>query len=238
MLLKINYSGNVARISKTCYSGLMQVPNYKGVTSPTNTDDSMLQQLKIKPAFLSAWLRNPRQVGAVLPSSGGLTNAMAAQVNPETGLTIELGAGTGAVTSALLDKGVDPERLVVVEKDQILAKKLEHHFPTLKVLEGDAARLQQLLKQASLGLADNVVSSLPLLSMRSHTRIRVLSEIFNSLHPEGKLIQFTYSPAPPIPDRLANSLQVSGKRIDRIFLNFPPAHVWVYKRATPASFNS
>ncbi|MES9863000.1 MAG: rRNA adenine N-6-methyltransferase family protein [Candidatus Thiodiazotropha sp. LLP2] len=198
----------------------------------------MLQQLKIKPDFLSAWLRNPRQVGAVLPSSDCLTNAMAAQVNNNNGLTIELGAGTGAVTSALLNQGVSPEKLVVVEKDQILANKLARHFPTLTVLEGDAARLQQLLKQSELGLADNVISSLPLLSMRSHTRIRVLSEIFNSLHPEGKLVQFTYSMKPPIHERLANALQVCGNRIDRVLWNLPPANVWVYTRAKPNTFNS
>ncbi|MEJ2612970.1 MAG: hypothetical protein P8179_23650 [Candidatus Thiodiazotropha sp.] len=183
----------------------------------------------MKPVFLSAWLRNPLQVGAVVPSSEVLTNAMAAQISLGSGLTVELGAGTGAVTSALLTRGVTSDRLIVVEKDHILAGKLALKYPELTVLQGDAARLQQLLRQSELGLVDNVVSSLPLLSMRSHTRIRVLSGIFNSLQPEGKLVQFTYSPRPPIPDRLASSLRVAGKRIDLIIWNLPPAHVWVYK---------
>jgi phosphatidylethanolamine/phosphatidyl-N-methylethanolamine N-methyltransferase len=196
---------------------------------------TMLSQLKIKPEFLSAWLRNPRQVGAILPSSGGLTNAMAAQVDKRSGLTIELGAGTGVVTSALLEKGISPEQLVVVEKDKILAGRLAHRFPSLTILEGDAARLQQLLRQSDLAAAYNVVSSLPLLSMRTHTRIRVLSEIFNSLHPDGKLIQFTYSLTPPIPDQLACSLQVNGHKIDRILWNLPPANIWVYRRNQPLS---
>jgi phosphatidylethanolamine/phosphatidyl-N-methylethanolamine N-methyltransferase len=160
---------------------------------------------------------------------------MAAQVNDDRGLTVELGAGTGAVTAALLERGLTPERLVVVEKDRILAKKLARLFPSLTVLEGDAARLQQLLKQSELGPIHNVVSSLPLLSMRSHTRVRVLAEIFNSLQPEGKLVQFTYSPRPPIPERLALSLRVKGNRIDRVMWNLPPAHVWVYKRTQNAS---
>ena len=190
---------------------------------------TVLRKLKIKPDFLSAWLRNPRQVGAVLPSSGGLTDAMAAQISEHPGLTVELGAGTGAVTSALLIRGLPPDRLILVEKDRILAKKLAHHFPSLQVLQGDAARLQQLLGASKLGPADNVVSSLPLLSMRSHTRIRVLAQIFNSLRPEGKLVQFTYSPRPPIPERLAASLGVEGKRIGRIMWNLPPAYVWVYR---------
>ncbi|MCU7851671.1 MAG: methyltransferase [Candidatus Thiodiazotropha sp. (ex Monitilora ramsayi)] len=190
----------------------------------------MSQRLKVRPRFLSAWLRNPRQVGAVLPSSDGLTQTMAAQVDRGTGLTVELGAGTGAVTSALLTRGVTPDRLIVVEKDQILAAELARHFPALRVLEGDAARLRKLLRRSALGLADNVVSSLPLLSMRTHTRIRVLAQIFAILHPEGKLVQFTYSPRPPVPVRLAYALGVEGERIERVFWNLPPANVWVYKR--------
>lgn len=186
--------------------------------------------LKVRPNFLSAWLRNPKQVGAVLPSSDGLTNTMAAQVNRGPGLTIELGAGTGAVTSALLSRGIKPDHLVLVEKDRILAKELDHHFPALRVLEGDAARLQQLLQRSGLGLADNVVSSLPLLSMRTLTRIRVLSQVFAILQPDGKLVQFTYSPRPPVPERLAHSLGITGKRIERVLWNLPPANVWVYKR--------
>jgi phosphatidylethanolamine/phosphatidyl-N-methylethanolamine N-methyltransferase len=190
----------------------------------------MSRIFKIEPDFISAWLRNPRQIGAVLPSSGGLTQAMAAQINRNHGLTVELGAGTGAVTSALLSRGVTPERLILVEKDKILAQKLAHHFPKLRVLQGDAAHLPKLLKDSHLGLVDNVVSSLPLLSMRSHTRIRILAQIFNSLHPDGKLVQFTYSPRAPIPKSLATSLKVEGIRMKRILFNVPPAHVWVYKR--------
>ncbi|MCG7870363.1 MAG: hypothetical protein B6D70_10650 [gamma proteobacterium symbiont of Stewartia floridana] len=186
--------------------------------------------MKAKPDFISAWMRNPRQVGALFPSSDCLAQAMAAQVNSMNGLTIELGAGTGAVTSALLDRGINPKRLLVVEKDQILADRLTCQFPSLSILAGDASRLQQLLKQNQLGLAESVVSSLPLLNMRIHTRIRVLSGIFNSLSHDGKLIQYTYSPAPPIPKQLASSMGVHGFRIDRILWNFPPAHVWVYRR--------
>lgn len=48
--------------------------------------------------FLSAWLRNPMQTGALLPSGSGLARAMAAQVVPGPGMVVELGTGTGVIT--------------------------------------------------------------------------------------------------------------------------------------------
>ena len=190
----------------------------------------MSLSLGLKPHFLSAWLRNPMQMGAVLPSSNGLASAMAAQVAPGTALTLELGAGTGAVTAALLSSGIDPQNLVVVEKDVKLAGQLNRRFPGLRVLAGDATRLRTLLAITGGGQVDTVVSSLPLLSMRAYARTRVLAEIFAVLKPGGSLVQFTYSPKPPIPVSLADALQIGGQRVSRVFRNLPPATVWVYSR--------
>lgn len=185
-----------------------------------------------KSHFLSAVLRNPMQVGAILPSSNGLTSIMADQIHHGSGITIELGPGTGAVTSALLSRGINPEQLLLIEKDHILAQTLSCQFPELRVLEGDAARLRQLLQRLTLGPIDNVVSSLPLLNMRRHTRLRILKQISSLLQPEGKFIQFTYSPRPPITERQSHSLDINGVRTGRVLWNLPPAHVWVYRKTT------
>lgn len=194
----------------------------------------MSQSLRLRPHFLSAWLRNPMQMGAVLPSSEGLASAMAAQVNNDQGLTLELGAGTGAVTSALLARGIAPDHLILVEKDRLLVRALASHFPQLRVISGDAGRLSRLFGGSGLGPVDTVVSSLPLLSMRSITRTRVLAQTFAILRPEGRLVQFTYSPRPPIPPAIAAALGVEGRRVDRVMWNFPPANVWVYTRVRAA----
>ncbi len=190
----------------------------------------MSLSLGLKPHFWSAWLRNPRQVGAVLPSSDGLAAAMAAQVAGGNGVTLELGAGTGAVTAALLASGIDPDRLIVVEKDARLAAQLARRLPMLGIRAGDATRLRKLLDAGPNAFVDTVVSSLPLLSMRAFTRTRVLAEIFSVLKPGGSLVQFTYSPKAPIPPSLAEALGVTGHRVARVLCNLPPANVWVYTR--------
>ena len=64
--------------------------------------------------FLAAWFRNPRQAGALLPSGSRLAQAMAAQVDLGRGLVVELGVGTGAITRALIARGVTPEQLILV----------------------------------------------------------------------------------------------------------------------------
>lgn len=176
------------------------------------------------------------QMGAVLPSSDGLASAMAAQVPDEALLTLELGAGTGAVTSALLARGIRPDRLLVVEKDKRLAAELARRIPALRVLVGDATHLRRLLGVAHPHPArvDYVVSSLPLFGMRAFTRTRVLAEIFAVLRPSGFLVQFTYSPKPPIPAPLAESLGVQGQRVERVYRNLPPASVWLYARRDEA----
>ena len=77
-----------------------------------------IQKLGLRPevVFAREWARSPRLAGAVCPSGSALAEAMAARVPAGTGLVVDLGAGTGAVTAALLKKGIAAHRIVVVEQ--------------------------------------------------------------------------------------------------------------------------
>src|SRR5216683_1939798 len=84
--------------------------------------------------FFVRWLQAPHRIGAVAPSSRHLGRAMARQVlSAGPGPIIELGGGTGSVTKALLEAGIAPERLIVVERDEKLHRILRAHFPKLRV---------------------------------------------------------------------------------------------------------
>ncbi len=180
--------------------------------------------------FVGAWLRRPREVGAVVPSGRVLCERMAAEVDPARGLVVELGAGTGSVTGALLRSGVPSARLIPVEKDEALARALKRRYPRLRVLHGDATRLRALLRQHDIAAPATIVSSLPLLSLRVWQRLRVLKEIAALLPTDGLLVQFTYSPRPPIDPSLARALGLEGRRARRVLKNLPPASVWVYRK--------
>src|SRR3954471_6068666 len=82
--------------------------------------------------FLKRWLRRPLAMGAVVPSGRLLAEAMARatlrEIGGRGGHVIELGAGTGRVTKALLAAGIPGNRLALVERDPELAAFLRRHF--------------------------------------------------------------------------------------------------------------
>ena len=184
--------------------------------------------------FLRRWLQNPRAVGAVVPSGRSLAGAMAAEIDLEAqGAVVELGGGTGNVTAALLVAGVAPQDIVVVERDRGFAKVIAARFPDVRVLQGDAADLRRLLRDAGVGPVKAVVSGLPLLSIPDRICLRIIAEAIEALTDDGVLVQFTYGPASPVSRRILTRLGLEARRASWVVDNFPPASVWRY-RASPA----
>jgi phosphatidylethanolamine/phosphatidyl-N-methylethanolamine N-methyltransferase len=182
--------------------------------------------------ILKLWLKNPMKIGTVAPSSPELAGAMARQIPPGVtegkGYVVELGGGTGPVTRAILEAGVPPDRLIVIERDPILHKHLTERYPNVRVLLGDAMHLQQLLRREGVAPVRAVVSSLPLLVMKKAIQHRIGAQIFAVLEPDAPLIQFTYGLFSPLKNR--RRLGVSGGVKDRVLQNIPPASVWLYRR--------
>lgn len=181
--------------------------------------------------FLLAALRSPRAIGSIIPSSRGLAKAMASAVDiSRDGAVIELGAGTGVVTQALLNAGIAPEHLIVIERDEPLHQVLVAHFPQLTILRADAMALDTVLAAQGISKVNAVVSSLPFLSMPKEVRLTIQRHIATALGRDGMLIQFTYGPKSPISPEILREYHLHGKRIKLVVANVPPAHVWLYRR--------
>jgi len=181
--------------------------------------------------FIAAWLRSPLKIGALLPSSRSLARAMAAEVDIEKpGVIVELGAGTGAVTQALLQVGIAPARLVVIERDERLHALMSAQFPHLNVLCADAAQMDTVLAELGIAGISAIVSSLPLLSMPRLVRQAIEHHMLTLIGDDGLLIQFTYGPRSPISRHQLRKYQMQGRRMKLVVANVPPAHVWVYRR--------
>ncbi len=178
--------------------------------------------------FIRSWLEKPLTMGAVTPSGRMLARAMARYVDPDTdGPVVELGPGTGPVTEALIAQGVTPDRLVLVEFNRHFCDILRDRYPEATVVQGDAYQLGWLLRDVLSQRAAAVVSGLPLVTKPMRMRMRLLRDALQLLNPAAPFVQFTYAVAPPIP---RNASGVSTEASERIWLNFPPARVWVYRK--------
>jgi phosphatidylethanolamine/phosphatidyl-N-methylethanolamine N-methyltransferase len=178
--------------------------------------------------FIRSWIEKPLTTGAVTPSGKALARTMAAYVDPQRpGPIIELGPGTGPVTEALVAQGVDPSRLVLVEFDPTFCRLLRDRYPQATVVQGDAYSLKRLLAGIMQQPAAAVVSGLPLFTKPLRMRLRLLFEAFGLMSVGAPFVQFTYNAVPPIPKRLE---RVRAEASERIWMNIPPARVWVYRR--------
>jgi phosphatidylethanolamine/phosphatidyl-N-methylethanolamine N-methyltransferase len=180
--------------------------------------------------FLREWLANPQGTGSVAPSSPQLGAAMARWLprNPES-YVLELGPGTGAVTDALLKRGLREDRLVAIEFNENLAKLLRKRFPRAHIINGDAWKLDSLLKDLpqpveSVGA---VISSLPLLNFPKEKADALAQKIRAVLEPRGRYVQYSYH---IVSDRSRGGEDFRLLASKIVWLNFPPARVSVFQK--------
>src|SRR5580692_2174145 len=178
--------------------------------------------------FIRSWIERPLSTGAVAPSGKILARTMARYVDPSSsGPVVELGPGTGPVTEALVAAGVDPSRLVLVEFNPTFCRLLRTRYPEATLVQGDAYSMRRLLESLLLEPAAAVVSGLPLMTKPIKMRLRLLRDAFELMLPGAPFVQFTYSVASPVPTRLKG---FSAEPSERIWMNLPPARVWVYRK--------
>jgi phosphatidylethanolamine/phosphatidyl-N-methylethanolamine N-methyltransferase len=178
--------------------------------------------------FIRRWLAHPLKVGSVAPSGKGLSRLLARQAKllPDHAV-IEVGAGTGPVTQALLDFGIPAEKLLVVEIDRDMCRFLQAKFPQLSIVEGDCRRLAEIIPDKWRGKVSTLISGIPMVSCPFEVQKQMLDSYFEMLRPGGKVVQVTFSLFSPLP---IDRHKLKARRVGVAPLNFPPAWVWSYER--------
>lgn len=173
-------------------------------------------------------IRSPRAVGSIVPTGRPVSRLMASHVNPGSNLPVlELGPGTGPVTRAILERGVAPAQLYLIEFSADLHAHLKAAFPDVNVIHGDAFDLDRAFAADGPAQFDCVVSGIPLLNFDHAARNALLEGALARVPPGRPMVQITYGPRPPVvPDD--PSIAYQGSR--RILRNVPPARVWTYWR--------
>ncbi len=178
--------------------------------------------------FFKGWRSNMKAVGSIVPTSGITARRMASVVNPHSGLPVlELGPGTGVITKAILQKGVQPENLVSIEFSTDFFLHLVKTYPAVDFINGDAFDLDKTLGTRRDQQFDSVVSAVPLLNFPMHMRVSLIDDLLSRIPVGRPVIQISYGPLSPVvamPDRY----QIS--HYDFVVRNIPPAQLWVYRK--------
>ncbi|MCP4923732.1 MAG: phosphoethanolamine methyltransferase [bacterium] len=180
--------------------------------------------------FLKRWLKNPLQLGSVTPSSRTLSRLIAkhAQEADQNGYILELGAGTGRLTRALIESGVSPDRIYALELDKEFFDFLDESIPGIHAIHGNAIDAPHLLPKKVVGKVTTIITGLPFMSIPFDVQKKIIDACFEVMAPNCQMLQFTYSPTSPIRSK---NLGLSRERIATTFRNLPPASVWRYYRS-------
>jgi len=182
--------------------------------------------------FLRGWSRDPVAVGLPFASSSWTARRLARAVLeaaiPGSGPVLELGAGTGPVTQALIEAGCPQDQIIVVERDAELCAILQRRFGNLRVLHGDALELRDILARAKIPSVSVVLSGLPMRAVAPPAAARCYSGAFHCMPLGGAIIQYTYGYKSPVaPEEVG--LKLDTTFVGREWRNVPPMGIWTYR---------
>lgn len=184
--------------------------------------------------FFRQWLKNPRGMASIAPSSRQLAELMASALPARASRIIELGAGTGAITEALIRHGASQRTLLAVEMNPVLHRLLARRFPQMHLAHGDARHLAKLVDDSgafACGEADAVLSSLGLLAMPEDLQHDILSAALAVMRAGGVFVQYTYGLKSPLNEKVRQRLGLRCASAGLAWRNLPPARVFVYTKA-------
>jgi phosphatidylethanolamine/phosphatidyl-N-methylethanolamine N-methyltransferase len=183
--------------------------------------------------FLKGFLRNPKEVGSVIPSSRFLIRRVLDRGHVSRArVIVELGPGTGAVTREILRRMPADARLFVVEINPAFVGVLRRELrdPRLTVFEGRSTDLERALRAADVITADLVVSGVPFSTMERGEGRQTLEAAKRILGPGGRFVAYQFRDRVR---RLAEPL-FGPAETHQGFWNLPPMRIYVWRAAPEA----
>ncbi len=185
-----------------------------------------MNETKPKGKFLKTFFKERKQVGAIAPSSRFLVKKMCSKVDFETAkVLIELGPGTGAFTSEILNRARKDAKIFVFELNTDFYKLLSKKFNDSRILlvNESAENLRTVLRSHDIDEADAVISSLPLTVIPEPIKTNIVKSAHGILKPKGTYVQYQYSlSAKKLLESFFGKLNLKFSLI-----NIPPAFIYV-----------
>lgn len=193
------------------------------MTKPHSIRDRVSNDLK----FLKGWVKQPKSVGSIKPTSKQAADLMASFIPSESDLPIlELGPGTGPITKAILETGISPSRLVSVEYNDEFFCYLKKTFSDVQFVQGDAFNLDGTLHQFKGQKFSAILSGLPLLNFPLEKRKSFIRNGMNWLAPGAPFVQLCYGPKAPVK---LDPARYTLRHSKWVLSNVPPARFWIYE---------
>ena len=194
---------------------------------------SSLSRLNPQPddrvAFLQGFLRHPREVGSILPSSRFLERRITRAAGVDSAqLVVELGPGTGGTTRALLRAMSPHARLLTVEINAHFVKVLQRMDDSrLVVHRGSAGALREVLDAHRMPAPDSILSGIPFSTMPWGVGREILRSVYEVLEPGGVFVAYQ------VRDRVESlGREVFGHpSVQKELLNVPPMRVYRWEKS-------
>lgn len=186
--------------------------------------------------FLGRFLRSPRTIGSIAPSSRALAAAMVRSLAcGHAGRVVELGPGTGAFTAALVACLGPSSRLLAIDREAAFIERLRRQWPVADFVCASAADLPALAAERNFLPIDHIVSGLPFASLPGDVTKRILDGIQQSLRPNGTFTTFQYVQAYGLPPAVAFRRDINARLGGQptralVMWNIPPAYVLTWQK--------
>ncbi|MCE0496612.1 MAG: hypothetical protein LV481_01510 [Methylacidiphilales bacterium] len=187
-------------------------------------------------SLFSQFLRSPRSVGSVLPSSRGLAKLMVEPVDFTSPLTIiEFGPGTGTITSCIAERLRPQSRYIGIETNKKFFEDVSIQFPNLHFVNRSAVEIEPILQSFNIKSVNAILSGIPWASLPAGLQPEILDGAVRSLHPGGVFVTFAYVSGLLLPaaQTLRRQLKARFSNVQTsrvIWNNFPPAFTYVCQR--------
>jgi len=182
--------------------------------------------------ILGEFLKSPKHIGAIAPSSRALSRMIVAEIGIEdASVILEYGPGTGVFTRRILEVKQPTAVFAAIERNEALAERFRKQFPDVPLYEDSAENAPGIVRQLGADKADCVVSGLPWAAFDDDLQDRLLAATLDVLRPGGSFVTFAYLQGLLLRSgkRFAGKLQSSFSRVTRssvVWWNLPPAFVY------------
>jgi phosphatidylethanolamine/phosphatidyl-N-methylethanolamine N-methyltransferase len=143
--------------------------------------------------FLAQFVKNPRAIGAIAPSSNGLSRRISDLVDWNNVTTVlEYGPGTGVLTQHILNRLQPHQRFVAIEINDRFARMLRERFPLLTLYEENVVNVKSVCDAEGIEGVDAILSGLPWASFSDEEQDRCLDATMSVLREGGQFMTFAY----------------------------------------------